>query len=289
MGAGLRQRAVRIPATAALVAICALLPPLAAADTSPQQALALMRSERVEGCAGHAGTRSPLQVNARLNAAAAQWAHGSPLQSAIARSGYREDQSAGLHVAGDSQALRMALSRRLCGSLTDAAFGDTGILQRGADIWIVLAAPFAAPAAASAGDIAEDVLRLVNAVRARPQTCGHTPFAPAAPLRLNALLTRAAQAHADDMLRFDYFEHTGHDGSTPAQRVTATGYTYRMVGENLASGPETAQEAVHGWLASPGHCQNLMEPHFSELGVAFAASRSGQPRIFWVQEFAEPR
>jgi uncharacterized protein YkwD len=279
---------VRIPA-AALIAIIALLPGPTSADVGPQQALSLMRSMRLEGCAGHAGTRSPLYVNAQLNAAATRWAHGSPLQSAIAHSGYREDQSAGLHVSGDAQALRLALSQRLCAPLTDAALGDSGILQRGADIWIVLAAPFAAPPPAAAGNVAEDVLRLVNAVRARPQTCGHTPFAPAAPLRLNALLTHAAQLHADDMLRFDYFEHTGHDGSTPAQRVAATGYAYRMVGENLASGPETAQEAVRGWLASPGHCQNLMEPHYSELGVAFAVTRSGQPRIFWVQEFAEPR
>jgi len=59
--------------------------------------------------------------------------------------------------------------------------------------------------------------------------------------------------------------------------------------ENLASGPESPQEAVRGWIASPPHCQNLMDPRFEELGVAFAATRSGEPRIYWVQVFASQR
>jgi len=256
------------------------------AEVPPQQALTLMRSLRAEGCAGHAGVRTPLHVSALLNNAATQWSHGTPLQTAIERSGYRQDQSAGLHVSGDLQAVRTALSQRLCESLTDSDISDAGILQRGADIWIVLATPFAAPSLGAAGDVAAEVLRLVNAARARPQHCGHGSFAAAQPLQLNALLSRAAQAHADDMLRYDYFEHAGHDGSTPAQRVADTGYSYRVVGENLAFGPESPEEAVRGWMASPGHCQNIMDPRFGELGVAFAVTRSGKPRIYWVQEFA---
>jgi uncharacterized protein YkwD len=91
------------------------------------------------------------------------------------------------------------------------------------------------------------------------------------------------------MLRYHYFEHTGHDGSSPAQRIAATGYSYRIVGENIASGPETPQEAVQGWLASPGHCQNIMDARFEETGIAYDASRSGEPSIYWVQEFAAAR
>jgi uncharacterized protein YkwD len=283
--ADMRARVVLAYALAALAVMAA---DCARAEVPPQQALTLMRSLRADGCAGHAGVRAPLHVSALLNSAAAHWSRGTPLQSAIERSGYREDQSAGLHVSGDLQAVRTALSQRLCDSLADASITDTGILQRGADIWIVLATPFAAPPAAGAAHVAADVLQLVNAARARPQRCGRTSFAAAPPLTLNALLGRAAQAHADDMLRFDYFEHTGRDGSTPAQRVAATGYSYRVVGENLAFGPETPAEAVQGWLASAGHCQNIMDPRFAELGVAFTATRSGKPRIYWVQEFAAP-
>jgi uncharacterized protein YkwD len=91
------------------------------------------------------------------------------------------------------------------------------------------------------------------------------------------------------MLRYGYFEHTGHDGSSPAQRVEAAGYRYRVVGENIASGPQTPQEVVQGWMASPGHCQNIMDARFADMGVAYTASRSGEARIYWVQEFAVAR
>jgi uncharacterized protein YkwD len=111
----------------------------------------------------------------------------------------------------------------------------------------------------------------------------------AAAVRLSEPLTRAAMAHAQDMLRYDYFEHAGHDGSNPAQRAAEAGYSYRIIGENIASGPETPQEVVQGWLASPGHCQNLMDARFADMGIAYAVSGSGEPRIYWVQEFAAAR
>jgi len=277
---------MRVAAAAALLAICGLAADLSLAQVAPQDALTVMRTLRLNGCGTRAGVQAPLGVSAALNVAASQWSRGSALQSAIEGSGYRQDQSAGLHVAGDLQTLRSALSQRLCVALTDPSMIDAGILQRQRDIWIVLAAPFAAPPTNAAGSIASDVLRLVNAARAQPQRCGHTSLPPAPALRLNELLMRAARAHAEDMLRFNYFDHLGHDGSTPAQRVAASGYDYRLVGENLAIGPETPQDAVRGWLASPGHCQNIMDPRFVESGIAFAATRSGAPRIYWAQEFA---
>jgi hypothetical protein len=32
-----------------------------------------------------------------------------------------------------------------------------------------------------------------------------------------------------------------------------------------------------------------MDARFTDMGLAYAASRSGEPRIFWVQEFAAAR
>jgi uncharacterized protein YkwD len=128
----------------------------------------------------------------------------------------------------------------------------------------------------------------INAARARPRHCGDKFFAAAPPLQSNALLRRAAEAHAQDMISHDYFAHSGYDGSTPAQRVTATGYRYQIVGENIASGPDSAAEAADGWLASPAHCENIMDPRFSDSGIAYAATASGTPHIYWVQEFAAP-
>ena len=272
-----------------LIAVAMWLLSCAAIGATPQDALLRMRALRLAGCQARAGTQVPIRISAALNAAADQWSRGAPLKAAIERTGYRQDQSAGLHVEGNTQALADALSQRLCTALTDPSMIDAGVLTRGEDIWIVLAAPFTAPAPAAAGNVAADVLRLVNAVRGQVQHCGRSVMSAVPPLRLNQLLSDAALVHAQDMLRFNYFDHTGRDGSSPAERVAATGYRYRIVGENLAAGPETPQEAVRGWMASPGHCQNIMDNRFSELGVAFAATRSGRPRIVWTQEFAAAR
>jgi len=284
-------RPVRAPRRCALAAALALIAALAAASSNatPTDALNAMRAVRLSGCGARPGVRAPLRLNASLEGAAASWSRGVALTRAIERSGYRQDQSAGLHLGGTGQAIGVALAQHLCAALTDPSVLDVGLFQRGSDTWIVLAGPFAAPAAAAADSIALQVLQLVNAARAEAHRCGRNLLPAAPPLRLNAMLNAAALAHAQDMLRYRYFEHTGKDGSSPAQRITATGYRYRIVGENIASGPQTAQEAVHGWLSSPGHCQNLMDARFAELGVAYAASRSGEPRIYWVQEFAVAR
>lgn len=266
-----------------------LLLALNTAGAASPDAFNAARTLRAEGCPGHPGTRTPLRLNVELNSAAAQWSRGIDLKAAITRAGYREDRSAGLHVSGTAQGLKSVLANNLCAALTDPIMADAGIFERGSDIWIVLAAPFGAPVPAAADNVAAQVLQLVNAARAAPRRCGSAAMTAAPPLRLNDLLNRAAAAHAQDMLRYDYFEHAGHDGSTPSQRVAETGYSYRIIGENIASGPETPQEVVQGWLSSPGHCQNLMDARFADMGLAYATSRSGEPRIYWVQEFAAAR
>lgn len=252
-------------------------------------ALAVARSVRLRGCDGHAGTSSYLRGNAALSDAAERWAGGESLQSAVHASGYREEGSSALHVSGDAAALQQALSHSLCKALTDRSFIDIGAVERGRDTWIIIAAPFAVPAMADADEVRSELLLRINAARRQPRRCGATTFASVGPIRLDSSLNQAAQRHAQDMLARNYFAHEGRDGSTPATRVTATGYRYRIVGENIAFGPQSAAEAVQGWLASPGHCENIMDPRFSDTGIAFAASTVGAPRIYWVQDFATAR
>jgi uncharacterized protein YkwD len=256
---------------------------------APANALALARSLRNHGCGGHVGIRAALRRSGSLNVAALQWSRGVDLKSAIGQSGYREEQSAALHVSGDATAVQQALAGKLCNELTDSSYIDLGSTQRGSDTWIILAAPFAPPAPINADAVARELLLQINRARAQSRRCGSKAFAAAPPLQSSALLDRAAEAHAQDMLSHDFFAHEGYDGSTPAQRVAVTGYRYQLVGENIASGPETAADAAAGWLASAAHCENIMDPRFSESGIAYAASASGRPRIYWVQEFAAPR
>jgi uncharacterized protein YkwD len=89
------------------------------------------------------------------------------------------------------------------------------------------------------------------------------------------------------MARRKYFEHRGSDGSEPRDRVRRAGYQSRLTGENIALGPESAEEVVAGWLDSPGHCANIMDSRFEEIGVGLATGR-GRGQVYWVQKFGSP-
>jgi uncharacterized protein YkwD len=140
----------------------------------------------------------------------------------------------------------------------------------------------------SAATIRERVIDLVNAARSRGRRCGSERFAAAPPLGSSRQLNAAAAEHARDMARRNYFDHRGRDGSQPKDRVLRAGYEPRLSGENIAFGPETAEEVVAGWLDSPGHCANIMEPRFEHIGVGVATGKK-RKRIYWVQTFGAPR
>jgi uncharacterized protein YkwD len=138
-------------------------------------------------------------------------------------------------------------------------------------------------------DIAGRVLELVNAARAESRRCGRVRLPPAPPVRASAALGAAARAHARDMARHEHFEHEGTDGSTPKDRVLRAGYRPSLTGENIAFGAESADEVVTGWLASAGHCENIMDPRFAELGVAMASADRNGRRTYWSLVLAAPR
>lgn len=129
---------------------------------------------------------------------------------------------------------------------------------------------------------ANEVLRSVNDARARGVTCGDT-VQPAAPrLALEARLLQAAKAHSEDMLNEGTLTHTGSDGSNPGQRIARTGYEAATWGENAAAGYGSPDSVMGGWLRSPGHCRNIMNPAFTEIGVARAGT-------YWTMVLARPR
>jgi len=153
-------------------------------------------------------------------------------------------------------------------------------------------AQVSAPAASQSGTSAsgsDRVLELVNEARAAARRCGFKRHDAAPPLARSAVLERAALAHARDMAARSELDHAGGDGSTPGARATRAGYGWRAVGENIAFGQRTAEQVVASWLNSPGHCANLMDADFTEMGVASAVAPGGKATIYWVQLFAAPR
>ena len=156
-------------------------------------------------------------------------------------------------------------------------------------MWLALAEPFAPPAVRDRAAISRRVLELTNEARARARHCGSAYFEAAPPLAPNAILERAAAQYARDLATYGYMDHTGRDGSSPEERITRSGYRWRETGENLASGIMTPEDAVAGWLRSPEHCANLMDPAFRHMGVAYAVNPRLEAGVYWAQEFGAPR
>jgi uncharacterized protein YkwD len=136
-----------------------------------------------------------------------------------------------------------------------------------------------------------ELLALVNRQRAAGASCGSEGnFPPVAALRWNASLTQAALRHSDDMQSRNFFSHTGSDGSNAGQRITAAGYAWQAWGENIAAGQSTVATVVAGWIASPGHCANLMKASFQDIGVACVRGGTGNTyRTYWTMDLATPR
>jgi len=132
------------------------------------------------------------------------------------------------------------------------------------------------------------VVALMNDARSHGRKCGSSKFAAAKPLIESRELNQAAAGHARDMARKRFFDHQGADGRQPKDRVIHAGYQPSLTGENIAFGPESAEEVVAGWLASPGHCANIMDSRFQHIGVGLATGR-GRGQIYWVQSFGAPR
>lgn len=218
-------------------------------------------------------------------------ANGANLHAALTASGYSAQQTASIHIStsGGELAAAHLLEQHFCAQLSEPALREVGIARRGVDAWIVLAAPLSTPQAADAPDVSRRVLELVNLARAHPRLCGRKRFDATSPLKLSAALARAALAHSLDMASGEYFDHQERDGSTPATRITRAGYPWRVVGENIAAGVATPEEAVQGWLQSPGHCENLMDPRFADMGVAYVVNPKNPSVILWTQVFAATR
>ena len=138
-----------------------------------------------------------------------------------------------------------------------------------------------AGANARAGSASTQVLRaavvcLINQERA----AHHLPALTASPL-----LNNSAQRWTNAMVSSDQFTH----GTNFAGRISAAGYDWRSAGENIATGFATPRSVVAAWMASSGHCQNILNPSYRNIGTGVSrrivkgyATGVGT----WTQDFA---
>jgi uncharacterized protein YkwD len=262
---------------------------LAASLNSQADPISALQLLREGGCGGILPPARQLRHIASLDRAAEQWANGRSLASAAQLNGYEAESTAGLHIKGPESATLQLIKKSDCRTVSNPGFRDVGLYQRGAESWLVLGSVYVAPASAQAPMLATRALQLVNEVRARGARCGDRSFGPAPPVRLSETLGGVAFGHADDMAKHNYFEHEDLSGHSPADRVRAVGYQEKLVGENIAYGPKSPEEVVQGWLDSPGHCENIMDPRFAEMGIAYAAGQASRRGLFWVQLLVAPK
>ena len=138
-------------------------------------------------------------------------------------------------------------------------------------------------------DFRNSLLQQINAARAVARSCGGTAMPAVAPLAWNNALFSAAARHSTDMATNNYFSHTGLDGRSAAQRIAAEGYAWSWVGENIAAGQSSISTVMSGWLASAGHCANIMRAEYQDVGVS-CVQRSGTTYgRYWTMTLARPR
>lgn len=128
---------------------------------------------------------------------------------------------------------------------------------------------------------AEEALQRINAARAAGRRCGSRAMPAAGPLRWNDQLQAAADGHSVDMARRNYFEHRSPEGVDVSERVAERRYKWKSVGENLAGGNRSIEEAVDAWLGSPPHCENLMDAKYVDVGVSCVAQAGTAYGTYW--------
>jgi uncharacterized YkwD family protein len=116
---------------------------------------------------------------------------------------------------------------------------------------------------------AEQVAALVNQERAK---------AGLQPLKVSRNLSVMAQDKAIDMYNYNYFDHNSPNYGSPFDMMNKYGISYSYAGENIAKGQQTPQEVMAAWMNSPGHRANILNPHYTTIGVAYYKGE-------WVQEF----
>jgi len=139
-------------------------------------------------------------------------------------------------------------------------------------------------------EIKNEVFNLTNEQRKK---------AGLAPLLRNNLLEKAAQAHADDMdANNRYLVHGGSNGSSPVDRIRATGYkaawvdrghgSFRTISvENAATGQSSAAEVMRDWMKSSVHRAAILDPATKEIGIGFDVDRE-TGATYWLQNFGHP-
>ena len=212
------------------------------------------------------------------------------LRETLKDAGYQAQavRSIRLTDARDAEEAFEMLADEHCAALLDNQYADIGVNRVGDEWRVVLAQPMGGTRMSDPGAPDKTLLAQVNAARAKPRMCGRQRFAATRPLSWNAALGTAAQGHSRSMARENYFAHRDPDGRSTSDRAKSAGFRGRKLGENIAAGQRSPSQALHDWLASPGHCANLMNPMFTQMGAASARDSRSDAGVYWTMVLGAP-
>ena len=239
----------------------------------------------------HSHATAALVESPLLDGAAEQLARGRTLHEVLSSLPARPAFAAAvrLHGGNSDHEISRAAAARFCSDLATPGLSEIGIARAGESLWIVVAEPMAGQTSEERQRAAQDILLVVNDVRARGRRCGGVYYPPAQRVTFSAMLSDVALAHSREMAASDRLEHEERDGSTAAARVHRANLAVKHVGENIASGVPTGSEVIAGWLASASHCSVIMDPRFTEMGVGYTVQPRSRSVVYWTQLFTEPR
>lgn len=147
----------------------------------------------------------------------------------------------------------------------------------------------------------QELLDAINKERSQSRTCGDRgTFPSTSALTWNPELYAAALEHITDLAYSNTFSHDGSGtqyditgNGRPSkfyERIEANGYSnYYSVGENIAGGQRSVEEVMKAWMASPGHCANIMKSTYTEVGVAILIKEDSTYQVYWGQNFGSKR
>jgi uncharacterized protein YkwD len=109
-------------------------------------------------------------------------------------------------------------------------------------------------------------------------------------LKVNPLLEKAAALKAEDMATKSYFAHYSPEGVSPWYWMRQAGYNYLYAGENLAIDFSDSIDVSRAWMNSPTHRANVLNGHYTEIGIAVRqGTYQGRPTTFVVEMFGSPK
>ncbi len=146
-------------------------------------------------------------------------------------------------------------------------FGGCGLIEK-------CAPP---PSVSAPISVSSQCADLVNAARAS---------AGVAAVGVNGSLNSAAEHFSADQAQRQVMTHTGSNGSSAGDRITAEGYSWSTWAENVAAGQPDCASVVGAWMGSTGHRANILNPSLTEIGVGAVTGTNGV--IYWTMDFATP-